>query len=70
MYRSFSKDVRQIHYFKKAFGGYLHSMVTSTTRKLQMIGQHGTIMPHMIDNQMINGSMINILSMFKFILLQ
>ena len=40
------------------------------TRKSQMIGQHGTIVPQMIDDQMINGNMINVLSMFKFILLQ
>ena len=39
----------------------------SGTRKLQMIGQHRTIMPHMIDDQIINESTINILSIVKFI---
>ena len=42
----------------------------SGTSKLQMIGQHGTIVTQMIDDHMINGSMINILSIFKFILFQ
>ena len=43
---------------------------SSGARKLQVIGQHGTIVSQMIDDQIINGSMINILSFFKFILLQ
>ena len=40
------------------------------TIKWQMIGQSGTIVPQMIDYQMTNWSMINILSIFKFILFQ